>query len=119
MRYNITNFRRALQAIMPLERGVRLRLIRKSETPEGWAASHDATRNYHEIVIAKRSDRNCFSLLAHEWIHAYLLETDYEAYMQDHGPRFQNLAYVAETLLRRDGWQLGEEGIYLLGVDCD
>lgn len=84
------------------------------EVIEGWDASYQEETRRHVIDVSPTSQRCRLSLIAHELVHAAIVENYPMA--PDHGRKFQKTAKRLQKQLEAIGWHLRDK-IYLKGVD--
>jgi hypothetical protein len=84
------------------------------EVINDWDASYVELERRHVIEVSPRAIRCRLSLIAHELVHAAIVEKYPDA--PNHGRAFQRTANRLQSQLRRIGWELRDK-IFIQGVD--
>ena len=79
-----------------------------------WDAMYQEETRRHVVTVHPRGDRCRLSLIAHELVHARVVEMYPDA--PDHGRKFRKIAKQLQKQLAHIGWKLNDK-IYIEGVD--
>lgn len=81
---------------------------------EDWDAKYQEETRRHIVTVSPTGSRCRLSLIAHELVHAKVVEMHPDA--ADHGGKFRKIAKQLQKQLAEIGWELKDK-IYIEGVD--
>lgn len=88
--------------------------LKVREVINDWDASYQELPRRHVVEISPTGSRCRLSLIAHELVHAKIVEMHPDA--PDHGSKFRKTAKRLQKQLEAIGWVFKDK-IYLKGVD--
>ena len=88
--------------------------LKVREVINDWDASYQEEARRHVVTVSPTGSRCRLSLIAHELVHAKIVETRPNA--ADHGWHFRRTANRLQKQLEAIGWKFKDK-IYIKGVD--
>lgn len=88
--------------------------LKVREVIEGWDAKYQEETRRHVVTVSPTGSRCRLSLIAHELVHAKIVEMYPGA--SDHGGKFRKTAKRLQKQLEAIGWQF-RDNIFIFGVD--